>query len=63
MGVPVGEAEGEFPGLLWCRTCEEEYETDETMSNECPHCNALNYDKITPTEEMDDVYNADYWRD
>lgn len=38
MGVPIGEATGDHPALLECGDCGERYETDETMTNECPHC-------------------------
>lgn len=47
MGVPVGEAEGDHPSLLRCNSdpCggETEYETDETMPNDCPECDWHTY--------------------
>lgn len=39
MGVPIGDAEGDHAALLECGECGERYETDETMANDCPHCN------------------------
>lgn len=38
MGVPIGEATGNYPALLECGRCDEQYETDETMFNDCPNC-------------------------
>lgn len=38
MGVAIGEAIGEHPALLECVGCGERFETDETLSNHCPHC-------------------------
>lgn len=38
MGVGIGEADGDHPALLECHECGEEYETDETMFNDCPEC-------------------------
>jgi|GEM_PF-5881580 len=43
MGVPVGEADGEFAVELTCVACEGTFETDETMPNDCPECGRLSY--------------------
>lgn len=44
MGVPVTEADGEYLTLLECGNCDEEYETDETMSNDCPYCYRVTFE-------------------
>jgi len=53
MGVPVGESEGDLPVRLQCRSCGDEYETDETMTNECPFCGAVDYDAVGNEEGED----------
>jgi len=46
MGVAVGEADGDFPVLAKCENCENEYETDETMGNDCPHCGYARFEVL-----------------
>lgn len=60
MGVPVGEAEGEYPALLRCTDCNTEYETDETMPNDCPNCHHLQWEEITPDGAG---YTPSEWRE
>ena len=55
MGVDIGKAEGEYLTLLECENCDMQYETDETMSNDCPHCYRTMYDVKS------DDYSGD-WR-
>jgi len=43
MGVPDGEAGGDRPLRLLCNKCDTHFETDETMTNECPHCGLQDY--------------------
>lgn len=47
MGVPIGEADGDNPLLLECRSCGDQYETDETMMNDCPHCGSQRFDVVS----------------
>lgn len=47
MGVPKGRAMGEVLALLECRECGLEYETDETMTNDCPNCGLVNFDIVS----------------
>lgn len=59
MGVPIGDADGEYIILLLCPECEEKFESDETMMNVCPDCGA-------PTNDVQDGYATDpelSWRD
>mgnify|MGYP006897002431 CR=1 FL=1 len=46
MGVPIGEAEGEHLALLRCDECDNRYETDETLDNDCPYCSRSNWDLV-----------------
>lgn len=46
MGVPVGDATGEYVTLLECEECDERYETDETTSNNCPECGAARFEVV-----------------
>lgn len=46
MDVHVGEAAGDHPILLVCESCDEQYETDETMPNDCPDCGTLRWDLL-----------------
>lgn len=55
MGVEIGEADGEHILLAECDGCEEEYETDETMDNDCPHCGSRNvYPDVVESGEPDE---------
>jgi len=54
MGVPIGDAHGDYLTLLQCE-CDNEYETDETMANGCPECGRVSMDIIS------DDYSGD-WR-
>jgi Zn finger protein HypA/HybF involved in hydrogenase expression len=47
MGVHTGEADGDVPLLLACQHCGLEYETDETMGNDCPDCGAVDYEIVS----------------
>lgn len=68
MGVPVGEAAGDYPALMRCSECDARYETDETVDNYCPECGGFG-ENVTPTDEMkadpatEGVYDASYWRE
>ena len=44
MGVPIGEADGDYLVTLECRECGTRYETDETMGNDCPDCGFVSFD-------------------
>lgn len=38
MGVPVGEATGDYPSLFKCRACWVYFESDEIVDTSCPEC-------------------------
>ena len=59
MGVSIGEAEGEYATLLRCENCGTEYETDETMANDCPECHRVDWTDITPDGA---AYTPSEWR-
>ena len=44
MGVHVGEADGDHVRRLLCNDCDAHYETDETMTNECPECGLQDFE-------------------
>lgn len=44
MGVPEGEATGDHILTLRCKECGTDYETDETMLNDCPECNFQSFE-------------------
>jgi len=53
MGVPVGEATGDAVMLVACPECEEHYEIDETMSNDCPECGRISHNIIDAGSPVD----------
>lgn len=55
MGVPVGQADGDHICLLECQDCGERYETDETMTNECPDCYSPSWEMVEGTGPGDDL--------
>lgn len=59
MGVPIGEADGDYATLLECEGCGNKYETDETMPNDCPECYRTQYEVVTGYAD-DPEYS---WRD
>lgn len=58
MGVPVGHAEGgDFGGihLLQCRRCGAHFETDSSMTNDCPECGFQSWERRDQTDDPDHV--------
>lgn len=59
MAVEIGEADGDHVALCACSNCGARFETDETMTNDCPECsqNSLEIiDGVATNPEMT-------WRD
>lgn len=59
MGVPIGGADGQHVALVECHGCGDRFETDETMTNDCPHCGAHN---PASRIEVIDGGDPDGWR-
>lgn len=57
MGVPVGDAEGDYVTLVRCANseCGQPFETDETTTNDCPVCGTLSADVITGSSTDPDL--------
>lgn len=59
MGVPVGDADGDHPVLLVCRSCGDPFETDETMNNACASCGSGRIDIVETDPDLVDDWRAD----